>query len=314
MCLATSSSDRVNVYWLGEAILVFPDGPYGQREVALEVNGLARPNKAGDALTFAHRGEIYALEDRSGDWLVKDDWYADRVLGNPEVPGKSLRREGEDKAIIGFRQEFPPVEARIARTDENPISDIRVVSECETRRYTLKDMPTSATPDAKAIVSTFRLQFREPEMQLFRVRFRTRFGITDYQNQLEMRVEGPDSAMNSIRQEIAKRVSEPHRSELRREVDLFSDHLLEPPYDVAIIPHPSLVATIEGMQNAEVPVSAPVETNGTPIKSAACPSRSLFFDMKKRDFQVRVVAQVATRRVVYSPEFLTAVQEIGRPR
>ena len=78
MCLFTCSTDPIDLFWLGEAILVCPDGPMSERDVEVQVNGLVRAqNKKGGVLTFVHRGEIYDLQDISGEWCEQDDWYAE---------------------------------------------------------------------------------------------------------------------------------------------------------------------------------------------------------------------------------------------
>lgn len=312
MCLFTSSSDHVDVFWLGEAILVCPDGPRKPRGVELQVSGLARPVDAnGGTLTFVHRGEIYGLEDRSSEWLADDDWYTDRVLRNPGVPGKGISRTGVDKVLIRCRQEMPGINAQVFRNGESSISDLAVFGDKTSNEYASQDVPKDPTGE-RALFSRFSIRLRQPVMQLFRIRFRTQFGITDYGNQIDMSIEGPGSAIEGIRVDIARHVQDPQRKEiLRREIDRLFDCMLEPPYDISVIPHPSIAISVEGMQNAELPVSAPVESAGTPIHAAACPSRSLFFDMKRRDFLVRLVAQVTNRRAEYSPEFLDAIRKLG---
>lgn len=317
MCLTTSSTSKSDIFWLGEAILVYPDGlQRGKRDVLLEVNGLVRPNLGKDEgkLTFMHRGEIYDLEERSTDWLSENDWYVKHVFRNSVLPWKSISPIplATNKVTIRCRQEIPPFDARMVEAGEHQITDVAVFG--PQRLYPDESVPLPRKSFCKeAIFSRFSIRFKAGDMQLFRVRFRTSFGFADdYDNQLDMTVEGPAIASEKVRQDILNRVpAGDYRDSLCREIDGIAASLLLPPYDLAIIPHPAIAASVEATRHAEMHVTAPVETKDTPIRSAACPARSIFFDMRERDFVVRIVGPITPRRIQYSEQFSNALDELG---
>lgn len=297
-CLFTSSTDKIDVYWISEVILICPDGPQANPEVELHINGIVQPEKECN-LTFVHRGEIYALKERSNEWSNRTDgkmtdWFCEKVMNTKQLAAiRGAKPIDSNKMLIGCRTRLPHVNAEV--TDrKRPIPDIHV--SCAEKDFLHKgnEMPKEPLFDSEIpIFSQFALKFERAVMQLFRVSFRTKFGLSTSLSQVGIEVEGPENAISSIRGDIADMTKEnlDRRIELYRRIMTLYDNKRESQYDIILFSHPMIGINIENRINAALPITFPIESKGTPMKSAASLSRAAFFDMQSADFKVTVLAQ-----------------------
>ena len=320
-CLFTSATSAIDIYWLSEAILLCPDGPSVKPEVELQLNGLVQPRCDSAKLTFVHRGEIYDIRERSEEWgsaaqSVAADWFCDRILSNPELANSRwVRPSGPGQVHIRPRHDLPAVMATVS-AQKKLLPNINVYG-------VNKDLvrPNARTTDwqpvERPLFSTFEMEFDGGRMQLFRLSFRTTFGLRDYGMQVGVEAEGPDLAIHNIRTDISRSVeSSARRLELRRRIDELYDSRLQPPYEIAIIGHPLIPFSVVDRVEADMPILFALESKGTPIRSAASPTRVEFFERAERKFFMRILMQFPGRVTSpgYSEEFVTALEQLNDRR
>jgi len=317
-CLFTSTKDPVDLLWIGEVILVCPDGPERPAEAELQINGLIRPRAESATVTFVHRGEIYSIKERSAEWTAASqtedaeaDWFSHRIFNNPALVGSRFAK-GVKKGTVQLKTTLPtPVEATVARPELS--KHISVFCAAEDNRHACTDSPETPTFQ-DALFSTFDLKFEQPnKIQVFRVSFRTRHGLRDFGWQVGVFVQGPDRAIADIRTDIASRIENAdRRAALRRRIDELFDARQQPDYEVAVVGHPYFTLATEERQSISSPISFPIESKGTPIPYAACPARVDFYDVRSRDFFVKLLANrvMDPSRVVYDQDFLGTVSKL----
>jgi hypothetical protein len=312
MCLFTSTKDNVDIYWLNEVMVLAPNGPHATTEREAIISGLVRATQEKSTLTFVQRGELYCLKDRSTQWLSDTDWLTKKILNHPAL-NKYPRIEATEekgKLLTRFRNDFRPDKASIADLGTG-LSDVSVSCPAETVVHSVADMPTCPKLDqAEPIFSIFSLHFQEPVTQLFRISFRTKFGLHKYHSQITLDVEGPDLAIASILRDIARVPDAARKAELRQQMYDLSDNTKEPRYEIAIISHPSLALTIEHTENIKKPFDFKLDSKEIPIPSAASPTRGVFLDTSTRTFTVSAVATITQPVRTHSPEFLKALEEL----
>jgi len=314
-CLFTSAGENIDFPWLHEVMFVLPEGPESnQPEVELVLTGLVRSKKEGSELVFVHRGEIYSLKNRSSDWLSinnsSGDWITNKILNHKYQKVKSSTEIGK------YHVRPQPSALSIATTvsSSEMLGDIEVYCSDETFKHMQKDMPREPKLLSKnPIFSLFSVTFPSQDMFLFRISFRTRFGLRDYHSQIGFDVQGPDLAMDSIRQDIVCQVSNVSRTgELWQKVGMLYKSVKTPQYEVAIVSHPLIALSTENMINTEKVADFSMETEDTDIKSAASPTRVICFDINRQDVLVQAVAGIirAPGYYHYSKEFLDDMNKL----
>lgn len=317
MCLFTSAGEEIDFPWLHEVILVLPEGPESDPETELILSGLVRSKKENSKLIFVHRGEIYALTDRSSEWLSintkPDDWLTNNLI-NHQYKKIELARRGKynrGKYNIRPRRSDLAIPAAVS-PGQGMLSNIEVYCSDKTYEHKQDDMPKEPRFSSNnPILSSFSVTFPSKEMLLFRVSFRTRFGLRDYHSQIAFDVQGSDLAMDSISKDITDQVSDVSRKkELWQKVGDLYNSAKRPQYEVAIVSHPSIALTIEHMENTLKLADFSMETKDTAIKSVASPARVMCFDINRKDVLVQAVAGIVKGPGYhsYSQEFLDGME------
>ena len=319
MCLFTSAGEDIDFPWLHEVILVLPDGPTPDPETELILSGLVRPKKENAKLVFVHPGEIYGLRNRSSEWLSVDtdgDWLTNKILNRNRQYKKiqSAPSEGKGKYNIRPRQSDLPILSTVS-PGQGMLSDVKVYCSKDTFEHKQDNMPKEPQYAAMTpVFCSFSVTFPTTEMQLFRISFKTRFGLRNYHSQIAFNVQGPDLTMNTIREDIANKVPEISRNkELWQMIGGLSLSAKEPQYEVTIVGHPAIMLTIESMENTKRSDDFSMESKEVPlIKSAASPTRVMCFDINSKGVLLQVAAGItkAPEHYDYSQEFLDSMKNL----
>jgi hypothetical protein len=329
MCIFWSEDEQVDIFWINRTVLIAPEGPEAEPAIRVIVNGLIRPK--GDhhkdvVISFAHKGEIYALEDWSDEWLEvtnksNKDWLSSEILNNRELGAlPTIEPHDKDKLLVRSRRRSMDVIATVANCKQNRLSDIDVYCCKETHKHLTSKMPNQACFNEDVpIYSTFSLSLKgiEPDYKLFRITFCTKSGVHPYHSQINVDVEGPDESLSSIERDIdIKVVKEDRHDELRQQIDKLPRYRGDSDLDIAVVSHPTMSLMIEYAENAGEgrPIEFPLESAKAPvIKSAACNGRVAFFGESKNNAIIKAVATpVPAFRSQHSPEFLEMFEELKK--
>ena len=329
MCLFLSAEDQVDVYWVNETILITPEGPNSKSEVRVIVNGLIRPkeNNKGVTINFAHRGEIYSLEDWSPEWFhatkkPNGDWLSSNVLNNNELGTiPMIEPKGNNNLLVRLRNEAKEFLVNVVNIKQNILSDIEVYCGKGDYKHPISKMPTKACfAEYTPIYSSFSLSLKDPkpENQLFRITYCTKAGVHPYHSQINVDVEGPDALPECIKLEIDKKVTEKGRHDkLCQQIAKLPKYRENTGLDLAIVSHPTTSLTIEYAEHTsdKRPIEFPLESSKTTvIESAACEGRVAFFVGNNRN---AIIKAVATPVVVeyprqHSPEFFEMLNDLRK--
>jgi hypothetical protein len=315
MCLFISAREEIDFPWLSEVLSVLPEGPESKLlEVELVLNGLVRSKQEKSKIVFVHRGEIYALRDRSNEVLSTNqglhDWITHKVLN---YKYEKIKSAAHGKCEVCSRPSALAIPAIIASVK---LGNIKVY--CKDRTYEHKQANMPQEPKFKSknpIFSSFSVTFPRREMNFFRISFRTGFGLRNHHSQVAFDVQGPDLAMRNIIEDITSKVTDVSRKQkLWQEVGVLYNSAKEPQYEVAIVGHPLISLATERMRNTEKLDDFSMDTKDTDIKSAASPTRVICFGINQKDVLVQAVAGITRGPgyYSYSQEFLEDMKKLNR--
>lgn len=293
-CVFVSTRDNIRLHWLYEVVLVGKE-PWAERQLYIEINGIADVfDEEGGTITCCHRGRVWDAQNLTKGWhdareqLADDemgDWFA-RFLNDEEGVGGSYGVREPSSASSKAELEIGAggsVETSYAvRCGPDASSALGRIEPCW------------ADPDEEeAFFTTFEFHFQTKSTQVFRVGFRTDFGVKGSYADLRFTTHGPDRAFDEALGTVSKRerrcadrgdaeAEELARTARQRLEGLGRGRQMDK-YDLAVLAHPTFSLLEEGRSQAAKPLFGTVDY--APFE-AGSPATFFAYDMNNTQFVV----------------------------
>lgn len=319
MGIFASTQGNIKLSWVNEVVLMAPMGPVTIPEVQIIYNGLVQPHEEDVSITFVCRGEIYDLKDISSEWKVQnnvnEDWFTREIFLNSKLRQDHMIESMKNgKIAIKYRREDVPIEATIAEIHNfNP----KLTIHCSDTDINVKNMSTSPLCEEKnPLFSTIQLHFKDCKEKniIFRLCFKTKYNVSDYSSQITLDMEGPAVSYKNIINEILRiDPSSKQRSILMDNINNCYTNIIQPHCEIAVVGHPSMPLTIKNDINIGPQKDFPLESKGTPIRSAASPTKVSFLSKPSNEFKLTAAIDCPyySSRIGESPEFIRDLEVLN---